>query len=248
MSDPGIESLLHEERTFPPPDDFAAQANARQELFTKASADFVGYWMRQALERIDWITEPTVALDDSNPPFFKWFTDGELNISVNCLDRHLAQGGDKVAYHWVGEPGDTRTITYTELSEEVNRFANGLRSLGIEKGDRVAIYMGMVPELAIAMLACARIGAAHSVIFGGFSAQSIIDRVDDAQARMLITCDGAWRRGGFVPLKENCDIAMASSPSIEHCVVDERTGQGFDMQDGRDVWCHDLVADQSPEC
>ena len=248
MSDPGIENLLHEERTFPPPDDFAAQANARQELFTEASADFVGYWMRQALERIDWITEPTVALDDSNPPFFKWFTDGELNISVNCLDRHLARGGDKVAYHWVGEPGDTRTITYTELSEEVNRFANGLRSLGIEKGDRVAIYMGMVPELAIAMLACARIGAAHSVIFGGFSAQSIIDRVDDAQARMLITCDGAWRRGGVVPLKENCDIAMASSPSIEHCVVVERTGQGVDMQDGRDVWWHDLVADQSPEC
>jgi acetyl-CoA synthetase len=248
MSDPGIENLLHEERTFPPPDDFAAQANARQELFTEASADFVGYWMRQALERIDWITEPTVALDDSNPPFFKWFTDGELNISVNCLDRHLAQGGDKVAYHWVGEPGDTRTITYTELSEEVNRFANGLRSLGIEKGDRVAIYMGMVPELAIAMLACARIGAAHSVIFGGFSAQSIIDRVDDAQARMLITCDGAWRRGGVVPLKENCDIAMASSPSIEHCVVVERTGQGVHMQDGRDVWWHDLVADQSPEC
>ena len=248
MSDPGIENLLHEERTFPPPDDFAAQANARQELFTGASADFVGYWMRQALERIDWITEPTVALDDSNPPFFKWFTDGELNISMNCLDRHLARGGDKVAYHWVGEPGDTRTITYTELSEEVNRFANGLRSLGIEKGDRVAIYMGMVPELAIAMLACARIGAAHSVIFGGFSAQSIIDRVDDAQARMLITCDGAWRRGGVVPLKENCDIAMASSPSIEHCVVVERTGQGVDMQDGRDVWWHDLVADQSPEC
>ena len=248
MSDPGIENLLHEERTFPPAHDFAAQANARQELFTEASDDFVGYWMRQALDRIDWITEPTVALDDSNPPFFKWFTDGELNISVNCLDRHLAQGGDKVAYHWVGEPGDTRTITYTELSEEVNRFANGLRSLGIEKGDRVAIYMGMVPELAIAMLACARIGAAHSVIFGGFSAQSIIDRVDDAQARMLITCDGAWRRGGVVPLKENCDIAMASSPSIEHCVVVERTGQGVDMQDGRDVWWHDLVAGQSLEC
>jgi len=248
MSDTGIENLLHEERTFPPSDAFASQANATADLFCEADDDFVAYWMRQATERIDWITEPTVGLDDSNPPFFTWFTDGELNISANCLDRHLAAGGDKVAYRWVGEPGDTRTLTYNGLSDEVNRFANGLRSLGVTKGDRVAIYMGMVPELAIAMLACARIGAPHSVIFGGFSAEAITDRVDDAKAKLLITCDGAWRRGNVVPLKDNCDTAMASSPSIEHCVVVERTRQGVHMEEGRDVWWHDLVEEQTTEC
>ncbi|MGI9668001.1 MAG: acetate--CoA ligase [Acidimicrobiia bacterium] len=248
MTDSGIENLLQEDRTFPPSEAFSAQANAQPELFEEADDDFEAYWMRQALERIDWYTEPTVGLDDSNAPFFKWFGDGELNISHNCLDRHLASGGDKVAYHWVGEPGDTRTITYQQLSDEVNRFANGLRSLGVEKGDRVAIYMGMVPELAVAMLACARIGAPHSVIFGGFSADSIIDRVEDAQAKMLITCDGAWRRGGIVPLKDNCDAAMESTPSIEHCVVVKRTNQDISMTDGRDVWWHDLVATQSTDC
>ncbi len=248
MSEPGIENLLHEERTFPPSPAFTAEANAQESLYGEADDDFVAYWMRNAMERLDWITPPTVALDDSDPPFYKWFTDGELNISANCLDRHLANGGDKVAYHWIGEPGDTRTLTYADLSAEVNRFANGLRSLGVEKGDRVAIYMGMVPELAIAMLACARIGAPHSVIFGGFSAESIIDRVHDAQAKMLITCDGAWRRGSVVPLKDNCDVAMASSPSIEHCVVVERTKHGVDMQEGRDVWWHDLVESQADTC
>jgi acetyl-CoA synthetase len=248
MSDSGIESLLHEERVFPPSDEFTAQSNASADLFEEAEADFVAYWMQQAIERIDWYSEPTVGLDDSNPPFYTWFTDGELNISYNCLDRHLSDGGDKVAYHWVGEPGDTRTITYNELSTEVNRFANGLRSLGVRKGDRVAIYMGMVPELAVAMLACARIGAPHSVIFGGFSAEAIVDRVDDAEAKLLITCDGAWRRGGVVPLKDNCDIAMAASPAIEHCVVVERTSQGVHMEDGRDIWWHDLVVDQADTC
>ena len=248
MAESGIENLLHEDRTFPPSEAFAAQANAGADLFGEADSDFVAYWTRQALERIDWITEPTVSLDDSNPPFFKWFTDGELNISHNCLDRHLHDGGDKVAYHWVGEPGDTRTITYRELADEVNRFANGLRSLGVKKGDRVAIYMGMVPELAIAMLACARIGAPHSVIFGGFSADAIVDRVEDAAASILITCDGAWRRGGTVPLKDNCDDAMESTPTIEHCIVVERTGQDITMVDGRDVWWHDLVDGQSTEC
>jgi acetyl-CoA synthetase len=244
----GIENLLQEERLFPPSDEFVAQANAQPELYAEADDDFVAYWKRQALERITWFKEPTEGLDDSNAPFFKWFADGELNISYNCLDRHLATGGDKVAYHWVGEPGDTRTITYKQLSDDVNRFANGLRSLGVEKGDRVAIYMGMVPELAVAMLACARIGAPHSVIFGGFSAESIIDRVQDAEAKMLITGDGAWRRGTVVPLKDNCDMAMESTPTIEHCVVLERTSHGVSMTEGRDVWWHDLVADQSTTC
>ncbi len=248
MGDTSIENLLREERTFPPPPGFAAKANAQPDLYAKADADRVGYWMEQALTRVTWVTEPTVALDDSNPPFFKWFTDGELNITANCLDRHLAAGGDKVAYHWIGEPGDKRTLTYRDLADEVARFANGLTSIGIGKGDRVAIYMGMVPELAIAMLACARIGAAHSVIFGGFSADAIIDRVEDASAKLLITCDGAWRRGATVPLKDNCDAAMESSPTIEHCIVVRRTAQDVSMTEGRDIWWHDLVAGQSTEC
>ncbi|MBW2472896.1 MAG: acetate--CoA ligase, partial [Deltaproteobacteria bacterium] len=248
MSESNIESLLNEDRRFSPTQAFAAQANATEAIFSEADADYIGYWMRQATERIDWFTPPTVALDESRPPFYRWFTDGELNISVNCLDRHLDEGGDKVAYHWVGEPGDTRTLTYRDLSDEVNRFANGLRSLGVRRGDRVAIYMGMVPELAIAMLACSRIGAPHSVIFGGFSAESIVDRVEDAQAKLLITCDGAWRRGSIVPLKDNCDTAMASSPSIEHCVVVERTGQDIAMEPGRDIWWHDLVDRQPTVC
>ena len=248
MMDSGIENLLQENRRFPPSEDFAANAVGTDELYIEADEDFVAYWTRQAKERLTWVKEPTETLDDSNAPFFTWFADGELNISYNCLDRHLADGGDKVAYHWVGEPGDTRTITYQELSDEVNRFANGLRSLGVEKGDRVAIYMGMVPELPIAMLACARIGAPHSVIFGGFSADSIVDRVNDQDAKLLITCDGAWRRGTVVPLKENCDVAMQSTPSIEHCIVVNRTGTDVSMSQGRDVWWTDLVAEQSTVC
>jgi acetyl-CoA synthetase len=248
MTQSGIENLLSEERLFPPSDEFTAQANATKGIYDEANADYEAYWMRQATERLTWFKEPTQGLDDSNAPFFTWFADGELNISYNCLDRHLESGGDKVAYHWVGEPGDTRTITYQQLSDDVNRFANGLRSLGVEKGDRVAIYMGMVPELAVAMLACARIGAPHSVIFGGFSAESIVDRVEDAQAKLLITCDGAWRRGTVVPLKDNCDDAMTRTPSIEHCVVVNRTDHGVSMTEGRDIWWHDLVAEQSTVC
>ena len=248
MSDADIENLLQEDRLFPPSAEFAANAVGTQALYEEADADFVDYWMRQATERVSWFTEPTQALDDSNAPFFKWFADGELNVSYNCLDRHLENGGDKVAYHFVGEPGDTRTITYQDLAEEVNRFANGLKSLGVKKGDQVAIYMGMVPELAIAMLACARIGAPHSVIFGGFSADAIVDRVEDSQAKMLITCDGAWRRGTVVPLKENCDIAMDRAESLEHCVVVRRTNHGVAMTEGRDVWWHDLVEGQSTVC
>jgi len=248
VTDTGIENLLREHRLFPPSATFAEHAIATAADYEEAEADYVAYWMRQATERISWFKEPTEALDESNAPFFTWFADGELNVSYNCLDRHLASGGDKVAYHWVGEPGDTRTITYQQLSDEVNRFANGLRSLGVKKGDQVAIYMGMVPELAIAMLACARIGAPHSAIFGGFSADAIVDRVDDAQAKVLITCDGAWRRGTVVPLKDNCDDAMSRASSLEHCVVVKRTDHGVDMQEGRDIWWHDLVNGQSTEC
>ncbi len=248
MADSGIENLLQEDRRFPPRPEFSEQAVGTADLYEEADADYVAYWTRQAKERITWYKEPTEGLDDSKAPFYKWFADGELNISYNCLDRHLGTGGDKVAYHWVGEPGDTRSITYAELSDEVNRFANGLRSLGVEKGDRVAIYMGMVPELPVAMLACARIGAPHSVIFGGFSADSIIDRVNDQGAKILVTCDGAWRRGSVVPLKDNCDRAMEETPTIEHCLVVKRIENDVSIQDGRDIWWHDLVEDQPTEC
>ncbi len=244
-----IENLLHEDRKFPPSPEFTARANAQPGIHEAAAADPIGYWEREARERISWFREPTVVLDDSNPPFFKWFADGELNVTYNCIDRHLAAGhGDKVAYYWEGEPGDDRVITYQELGDEVNRFANGLKSLGVGKGDRVAIYMGMVPELAIAMLACARIGAPHSVIFGGFSSDAIVDRVEDATSKVLITCDGSWRRGKVVDLKGAADTAMERTDLIEHCIVLERTKHGVPMVAGRDVWWHDLVANQSTEC
>jgi len=243
-----LENLLDEQRTFPPSADFAAQANAKPGIHEEAAKDYKAFWQQQALERISWFKEPTEVLDDSNPPFFKWFSDGELNLSYNCLDRHLDDHGDQVAYHWVGEPGDTRTLTYSDLAREVNKFANGLKSLGLKKGDRVAIYMGMVPELPIAMLACARLGLVHSVVFGGFSADALSSRILDADARVVITQDGAWRGGNVVPLKENTDEALESTPGIEHSIVVKRTDHGVDMEEGRDIWWHDLVDGQSDEC
>ncbi len=242
-----IENLLSEHRLFPPPAGFAAQANAGPEIYDEADKDWLAFWERQARERITWFTEPTEILDDSNAPFYKWFADGELNLAYNCLDRHLESQGDKVAYHWIGEPGDTRTITYQDLHDEVCRFANALAGLGVEKGDRVALYMGMIPELAIAMLACARIGAAHSVVFGGFSADALADRIIDAEAKALITQDGAWRRGNVVPLKANADVALARCPTIEHSIVVRRIENDVEMEEGRDHWYHDLVAGQPAE-
>jgi len=243
-----LENLLHEERTFPPSEEFTAQANAKPGIHDEAAADYKAFWHSQALDRISWFTEPKEVLDDSNPPFFKWFHDGELNLSYNCLDRHLGDHGDQVAYHWVGEPGDTRTLTYSDLSGEVNRFGNGLKSLGLEKGDRVAIYMGMVPELPIAMLACARLGLVHSVVFGGFSADALSSRILDADARIVITQDGAWRGGNVVPLKQNTDEALEKTPGIEHAIVVNRTDHGVPMKEGRDIWWHDLVEGRSDEC
>jgi acetyl-CoA synthetase len=243
-----IENLLREERTFPPPEDFAAAANAQPSIYEEAERDWLAFWKTQALERVSWFREPTVILDDSNPPFYKWFTDGELNLSYNCLDRHLATQAGKVAYHWVGEPGDTRTITYRDLHRDVSRFANALKSLGVQRGDRVAIYMGMVPELPVAMLACARIGAVHSVVFGGFSSDSLADRIIDAQAKVLITQDAAWRAGKEVPLKANSDVALARTPSIEKVVVLRRTGSEVHMEPGRDIWWHDVIDGQPDEC
>ncbi|MCY4368081.1 MAG: acetate--CoA ligase [bacterium] len=249
MAERTIENLLQEHRTFPPSHNFTAQANAQPGLHEDAAADPVAYWEAHARNRITWFKEPTLLLDDSNPPFFKWFSDGELNVAYNCIDRHIAAGrGDKVAFYWEGEPGDERVLTYQDLYDEVCRFANGLRSIGVKKGDRIAVYMGMVPELAIAMLACARIGAAHSVIFGGFSSDAIYDRVEDAGVEVLITCDGAWRRGSVVDLKVAADRAMDRTDLIRHCVVLRRTGNEVNMQAGRDVWWHDLVEGQAAEC
>ncbi|MDE0231347.1 MAG: acetate--CoA ligase [bacterium] len=242
-----LENLLIEERTFAPSAEFAAQANARGGIHTGAEEDWLEFWRTQAVERIDWFTEPTRVLNDDNPPFFKWFEDGELNLSYNCLDRHLAEHGDQVAYHWIGEPGDTLTISYRDLHTQVCRFANALVGLGVKKGDRVAIYMGMIPELPVAMLACARIGAVHSVVFGGFSSDSLADRILDADARVVITQDGSWRGGGVVPLKENTDVALERCPDVASVVVVKRTDTAVTMEEGRDHWWHDVTEGQPDE-
>jgi len=245
---PAIANLSSEERQFPPPAAFAAAANAQPSVYDEAQTDWLGFWETQAKQRITWFDEPTVVLDDSEAPFFKWFSDGTLNVSYNCLDRHLETGGDKVAYHWIGEPGDTRTFTYRELYEEVTRFANALTDLGLQRGDRVAIYLGMIPELPIAMLACARIGAPHSVVFGGFSADALASRIIDAEAKVVITQDGAWRRGDVVALKANTDVALVRCPSIEHAIVVRRAGNEVSMTEGRDVWYHEILDGHATEC
>jgi acetyl-CoA synthetase len=245
-----IEALLDEKRTFPPSADFRAQAVIGDDsVYREAEEDFEAFWSRRAREFIAWFKEPTKGLE-WDPPHCTWFADGELNVSWNCLDKHVEAGrGSRVAYHWVGEPTDeTRDVTYADLLRAVNRLANGLRGLGVRKGDRVGIYMGMVPELPIAMLACARIGAPHVVVFGGFSADSLAERMRDSGAKILITQDEGWRKGTKVPLKANADEAAANAPSIERLVVYRRTGEGVPWEDGRDVWWHDLVDDESETC
>ena len=243
-----IEALLVEERVFEPSPTFVEQALVTdEEIYERAAVDPEGFWAEQA-EGISWYRRWDTVMEWS-PPWVRWFAGGTLNASYNCLDRHVeAGGGDKVAYHWEGEPGDTRTLTYADLYEETCRFANALRSLGVQRGDRVAIYLGMVPELPIAMLACARIGAAHSVVFGGFSAESLKDRIIDAEAKVLITADGGYRRGQVVPLKDNADAALVDCPSIEHVVTVRRTGGEHAFVAGRDVWYHELIAEQPTEC
>ncbi len=243
-----IAALLSEDRVFEPPEEFRSEAIVRdRSIYERAEADFEGFWAEQA-ERLTWFKRWDTVME-WNPPWVTWFAGGTLNASYNCLDRHVeAGGGDKVAYFWEGEPGDERTITYLELLEEVCRLANALRSLGVEKGDRVAIYLGMVPELPIAMLACARIGAPHSVVFGGFSAEALRDRINDAEARVLITSDGGYRRGSMVPLKANADEALAECPSIQHVITVRRTGGDHPFTPGRDLWYHDLIAEQPTEC
>ena len=216
MAEPTIEDYLIENRTFPPSSAFRSQALVGdRSLYDEAEADYEAFWARQAHELVTWFKDFDTVLD-WQLPFAKWFVGGELNVSYNCLDRHVEAGrGDKIAYHWEGEPGDTRTITYAELFDEVCRFANVLKGLGVERGDRVGIYMPMIPELPVAMLACTRIGAAHSCIFGGFSPDSIIDRVNDAEAKVIVTADGGYRKGAAAPLKPAVDEAVVATPSVQ---------------------------------
>ncbi len=244
-----IDDLLLENRTFPPPEAFKeASLAAGTFLYDEAAVDDQGFWARQAVALLDW-DEEWHTICEWDLPFAQWFVGGKLNVARNCLDRHVAAGrGDKVAFYWEGEPGDTRVITYAELLDEVQRFANVLKGLGVERGDRVNIYLPMIPEAAVAMLACARIGAPHSVVFGGFSSAALADRINDAEAKVLVTADGGHRRGEVFPLKPQADVALETTPSIESVVVVRRGENPVDMADGRDHWYHDLMAEAGADC
>jgi len=244
-----IDALSYEQRKFPPSPEFKASAIVSdQSLYEEGERDFEAYWARHARELVSW-SQPFTKTLEWDPPYAEWFSDGTLNVSYNCLDRHVLAGrGDKVAFYWEGEPGDSRVITYAELLEEVQKFANVLKSLGIKKGDRVNIYLPMIPEAAVAMLACARIGAAHSVVFGGFSSQSLSDRINDAEAKLLITADGGWRRGEVFPLKSQADEALKSTTTVEHVVVVKRGNNPISMTPNRDVWYHEEMAKADAVC
>ncbi|MBX5465544.1 MAG: acetate--CoA ligase [Clostridia bacterium] len=251
----GLDALLQENRTFEPSAEFKSRALWNDPaVYEEAERDPEAFWARMAREQLTWF-QPWEKVLEWDPPFARWFVGGKLNVSYNCLDRHVEGGRrNKVAYFWEGEPGDTRVITYDQLLRQVERAANGLKALGVRKGDRVAIYMGMVPELPVAMLACTRIGAVHSVVFGGFSAQALRDRILDSQAKVVITQDAGWRRGNLVPLKANTDEAVRETPSVEHVVVVERVGPeraavtGAGWVEGRDVRWDELLARAEPHC
>src|SRR6266545_555501 len=247
-----IKSVQRESRKFPPPPEFAARARIRdaadyEAKYRRSIDDPEGFWADAARDELTW-SKPFTKVLDWKLPYARWFYDGELNLSANCLDRHLATRGDRVALEWEGEPGDSRKITYRELHAEVCKFANVMKGLGIVAGDRVAIYMPMIPEAAVAMLACTRIGAPHTVVFGGFSAEALRDRINDCGAKLCITADGGWRRGKAVPLKANVDQALQGTPTIQACVVARRTGEAVPMQGGRDKWWDELMAGASAEC
>jgi acetyl-CoA synthetase len=256
MSNPsqgsGITSVLKETRVFPPPPSFQARAHIKsleeyQRLWNLAKDDPEAFWSKEG-QALDWFQKWDKVLE-WNEPFAKWFVNGKLNASYNCLDRHLGTWRkNKAAIVWEGEPGDERVLTYGDLHREVCRLANALKKLGIQKGDRVTIYMPMVPELAIALLACSRIGAPHSVVFGGFSSEALSDRNNDAQAKLVITADGGWRRGKVIPLKHNVDASLEKSPTVKNVIVLRRTGQDIAMKAGRDHWWHDVTADCSGTC
>ncbi|GHD26447.1 acetate--CoA ligase [Streptomyces galbus] len=242
-----LSNLLHEERRFPPPAELADAANATAADYARADADRLAFWA-EAARRLEWARPFDEVLDWSRAPFARWFTGGRLNAAYNCLDRHVAAGlGERVAFHWEGEPGDTRTITYAQLTAEVCRAANALRSLGVRAGDRVALYLPMIPETVVAMLACARIGAPHTVVFGGFSADALRSRILDCDAHVVITADGGYRRGKPSALKPAVDEALRECPDVRSVLVVRRTGQEVDWTDGRDVWWHDLVDAQPAE-
>lgn len=255
MSQPTIESILQEKRLFPPSSDFSQNAHIKsladyQRLYDKAKADPQQFWAELAESELHWVQKWDTVLD-WQPPFAKWFVNGKINISYNCLDRHLTTWRkNKAALIWEGEPGDSRTLTYSQLHREVCQFANVLKQLGAKKGDRIGIYMPMIPEAAIAMLACARIGAPHSVVFGGFSAEALRDRLNDAEAKIVITADGGWRKDAIVPLKEQVDKALENNavPSITDVLVVKRTNQIIQMAAGRDHWWHDLQKGVSADC
>ncbi|MEV5128181.1 acetate--CoA ligase [Streptomyces decoyicus] len=250
MSNESLANLLKEERRFAPPADLAANANVTAAAYEQAAADRLGFWAEQA-GRLSWETAPTQTLDWSNAPFAKWFADGKLNVAYNCVDRHVENGlGDRVAIHFEGEPGDTRAITYAELQREVSKAAHALIELGVQTGDRVAIYMPMIPETVIAMLACARLGAPHSVVFGGFSADALATRINDADARVVITADGGYRRGKPSALKPAVDEALTKpgTENVRSVLVVRRTGQeDVAWHEGRDVWWHEIVERQSDQ-
>jgi acetyl-CoA synthetase len=248
VSEQGLSNLMHEERHFDPPEELARNANVTAEAYAEADKDRLAFWGEQA-ERITWAEPFTEVLDWSNPPFAKWFVGGKLNASYNCVDRHVEAGnGERVAFHWVGEPeGDTRDVTYAALKDEVCQAANALTELGVEAGDRVAIYMPMIPETVVAMLACARIGAPHIVVFGGFSSQALVDRIQDCDARVVITADGGYRRGSAAGLKPAVDEALEHCPGVRSVLVVKRTGQDVGWTEGRDVWWEDMVGKQSTE-
>jgi acetyl-CoA synthetase len=247
VTDDALDNLLHEDRHFPPPAELAAHANVTAETYAEAEADFEGFWAKQA-KRISWQTEPTQVLDWSNPPFAKWYADGTLNAAYNCLDRHVEAGnGDRVAFYFEGEPGDTQVITYAELTRQVKQAANALLELGVKTGDRVAIYLPMIPEAAVAMLACARIGAPHTVVFGGFSSDALYSRVIDCGVKFVITADGGYRRGNASLLKPAVDEALKYGCDVEKVLVVQRTKQDVPMTEGRDLWWHEFVGKQSDE-
>jgi len=241
-----LSNLLSEDRSFPPSPEFVAQANAKPAIFKQASKDRLNFWEEEA-GRLHWDTQWNQVLD-WQLPFAKWFVGGKLNASYNCLDRHVLEGrGDRVAFYFEGEPGDTRTITYAQMLQEVKKTANALIELGIQTGDRVAIYMPMIPEAAIAMLACARIGAAHSVVFGGFSAEALLSRIQDADATLVITADGGYRKGAAFALKPAVDEALKGETNVKHVLVVKRTGQETAWDSDRDIWWHEIVDRQDPE-
>jgi acetyl-CoA synthetase len=244
-----LAELLEVEK-FPPPDEFREHALVKDwSLHEEAEDDFAGFWAKQAKELVDWSTEPERTLDDSNAPRYKWFEDGKLNASYNCLDRHVEAGnGDKVAFHWRGEEGEERDVTYAELLRDVQRFANALKDRGIGKGDVVGIYLPMIPEVAVAMLACARIGAPHNVVFGGFSPDAVKERMEFADAKALVTVDGARRKGKTAPIKSAVDERIGDVESLETVFVVRATGADCDMQDGRDVWFHEALEGAETDC